>query len=459
MTGTKPNKKPNKNISSQTWDFFASAKLAIIVLILIAATSIIGTLIPQNGADAFYLNKYGEFGFKLFSMLNFFDMYHAWWFLLLLFLLVVNIIACSIERLKKTWKIIFPEKISFNVDRYKAYKNQEIFSTSKNFEKTLAKYEGFLAKRFGKIHIKKAGKSTAIFGEKGRWTRLGVYIVHVSILFLLIGALMGGIFGFKGQLNLVEGQSADSIILSKQQTEKKLGFTIKCNTFDVKFYDTGAPEEFKSNVSIIENDKEIFKEDIIVNSPLRYKHINFFQSNYGVASADSLTLEIESKKSKMIYHENIKIGQSFDLPEGGGKFTLIRYLPHFDFKGHNLGQSFIGTIEKPDSKEVMVILPTRFPTFDKMRGGDFAFLAQNVEEKYYTGLQVTYDPGVLFVYIGFVLMIIGCIVTFFMSHQSIMIEITKKENTGLNVFISGNANRNSQSMKIKIEKLAKQLAE
>ncbi|MCK5098354.1 MAG: cytochrome c biogenesis protein ResB, partial [Desulfobacteraceae bacterium] len=272
MTQTKLNKKPdtkaNKPFSKQIWDFFASAKLAIIVLILIAATSIIGTLIPQNAADSFYLHNYSDFAFKLFSMLDFFDMYHAWWFLLLLFLLVINLIVCSIDRLNKTWKIIFPKKISTNIERFKKLKNQKTFSKNDNFEKLAPEYKDFLSKQCKTIIEKKTENSIAIFGEKGRWTRLGVYIVHLSILLLLIGALIGSLFGFKSHLNLNEGQSADSVLISKQKIEKKLGFTIRCNTFDVKFYDTGAPEEFKSNVSIIENGKEIFKEDIIVNDPL-----------------------------------------------------------------------------------------------------------------------------------------------------------------------------------------------
>jgi len=259
-------------------------------------------------------------------------------------------------------------------------------------------------------------------------------------------------------MNLNEGESADSVMISKQKTEQKLDFTIKCNTFDIKFYDTGAPEEYKSNISIIENEKEVLKRDIIVNDPLRYKGINFFQSNYGVSSADSLTLEIESKSSKMVYHHTLKAGQSFDLPENGGKFTLIRYLPQFDFKGHNLGESFIGKVKKPDGKEFMIVLPIRFPTFDRMRHGEFVFLAEHYEKKYYTGLQVTYDPGVLYVYAGFILMIAGCFITFFMSHQSIMVEITKEKNDELSVCICGKANRNNQSMKLKIEKMAGQLA-
>ncbi len=463
MTRSKQTKKTdttaNQPIYKQTWDFFASVKLAIYSLILIAVTSIIGTLIPQNASQSFYFHKYGNFLYKLFALLNFYDMYHAWWFLLLLFLLVINIVVCSIDRLNKTWKIIFPKKVTFNTERFKKLKNRQTFIANNNFEKTTLEYKKFLSKKFNTILEKKSDDSIAFFGEKGRWTRLGVYIVHLSIIFLLIGALIGAFLGFKGNLNLNEGQSADSVMIPNQKFEKKFGFTIKCNTFIVKFYDTGMPEEFKSSISIIEDNKEIFKKDIIVNDPLRYKSINFFQANYGVSSADNLDLEINSHKSKMIYHQKVKLDESFKLPENGGEFTLIKYIPQFDFKGHNLGESFIGKLTKPDGKEFMVVMPTRFPTFDKMRKGDFSFIADTFEKKYYTGLQVTYDPGVIFVYIGFVLMIAGCMVTFFMSHQSIMLEIVHEKDDELSISVAGKANRNNQSMNIEIEKIAGQLAD
>ena len=90
-----------------------------------------------------------------------------------------------------------------------------------------------------------------MYAEKGRWTRIGVYVVHSSILLLLIGALIGSVFGFKAFLNLDEGKSSDTAFISKTRASVNLGFSIRCNKFDVKFYDTGAPEEFKSNLILI----------------------------------------------------------------------------------------------------------------------------------------------------------------------------------------------------------------
>ena len=101
----------NKNQSGSgnlLWKFFASVNLTIVTLISIATASIIGTLIPQNGQPDFYFHKYGEVLYKIFSAFTIFDMYHSWWFRLLVLTLVINIIVCSIDKISATWKILFP---------------------------------------------------------------------------------------------------------------------------------------------------------------------------------------------------------------------------------------------------------------------------------------------------------------------------------------------------------------
>ncbi|MBF0411142.1 MAG: cytochrome c biogenesis protein ResB [Desulfamplus sp.] len=489
----------NNKIKSNNlfWNLFKSIKLTVVVLILLAATSVIGTLIPQNGTEQFYVQKYGEVFFKLFSSLDIFDMYNAWWFVLLLIILSINIIVCSIDKLQTTWKIIFPDKVAFNIERFRRLKHKEEFESPLNIEDIEGKYLSFIEKNFGiavkeSISIKDGGDNNgvadvAIFGEKGRWTRIGVYVVHLSILLMLIGAVIGGIWGFKAFVSIPEGETVDTAFLMDNNTPVKFGFNLKCNSFSVKFYDTGQPEEFKSNLTVIEDGKESITKDIVVNDPLRYKGLSFYQSSYGIDSAKNVLFKITSKESGMTYSQKMEFGQTIDIPESGGRFTLIEFVHGYNFRGHNLGEGFIGKFsenksadnklpkdnallnneslerdktdkEKPiqdkENSEVEIYIPIKFPTFDKMRGGAFAFEIQDYDKKYYTGLQITKDPGVWYVYIGFIFMIIGCWITFFMSHQSICVEIRKKAERGCNIVVSGTANKNSQGMKLKVAKIA-----
>lgn len=63
---------------------FASVQLALFLIFFLAATSIIGTIIPQNSPHAFYIEKYGQKTAQFFQLLDIPDMYNSWWFLGLL---------------------------------------------------------------------------------------------------------------------------------------------------------------------------------------------------------------------------------------------------------------------------------------------------------------------------------------------------------------------------------------
>ena len=449
--------KKNQTIPELIWQFFCSVKLAIYTLVLLAATSIVGTIVLQNGTQEQYLRLYGEALYNLIKVFNIDDMYHAWWFLSLIIILCINIVVCSIERLSTTWKIIFPEKIKFNPDRFRKLKNLETFTINKDTPSISNDCEIFLSKTIGKVIKEETKTGTIMYAESGRWTRIGVYIVHSSILLLLVGALIGSFFGFKANMQLDEGATSNTAFMAKKRVPVNIGFSIRCNDFSVKFYDTGAPEEFKSNLTIIENGKESFTRDILVNHPLRYKGINIFQSSYGSGKPDSAVLDIIRQSDKSVISQSIKIGEEIGLPEDQGLFKLEGFIPHFDFRGNNLGEAFVGRITQKDGKSFQIALPSKFPTFDKMRKGAFAFVVKDFEHKYYTGLQITKDPGVWYVYSGFILMILGCWVTFFMSHQSFFIEIEKAGDNSSKINISGTTNRNNQGMKLKIKKIVTKL--
>lgn len=445
--------KKEQSISDQIWQFFCSVQLAVYTLVLLAATSVIGTVILQNGTPQQYLREYGPQLYNIIKVFDFDDMYHAWWFLALIMILCINIVVCSIERLSNTWKIIFPKKVSFSKDRFRKLKNIESFSMASD-RKTLAdRFGKVMGKRFSTILTEETENTSIIYAEKNRWTRFGVYIVHVSILFLLIGALLGAMFGFKAHLNLDEGKSSTVAFRSKTNAPIPLGFEIRCDDFDVQFYDTGSPKEFKSILTVLKGGKEIFTEEIRVNHPLRYKGINIFQASYGTVPSDQVVLDIVRLSDNTVITKEMKVGDAMDLPDGQGRFLLEGFSNHSDFRNQDLGPAFIGKVIPVDGEAFNIQLPLRFSKFDRMRKGTFAFVINKTVEKHFTGLQITRDPGVWYVYVGFILMILGCWITFFMSHQSFMIEIQSSEKGESMVSLSGTSNRNSQGIKLKINKL------
>lgn len=455
--------------------------MTIVLLLAIAITAIIGTVIPQNDNPGLYIKVYGEFLYRFFVILDITDMYHSWWFQLFLFLLTMNIVICSVERFPTAWKTAFKKKRVFNPERFRTVSNRVEITDSRTPDQLKPLYEKAAGKGFGFLRTDNQANGFLIFAEKWRWTRLGVYVVHASVILLLIGSMIGNYFGFDGFVNIPEGETVDTIQLRNSNQRLKLGFEIRCDDFHVAFYPDGTPKEFRSKVTIFENGQAVHQKDIIMNDPLRYKGINVFQSSYGELPnerpgrtetadwnpGDEITLDFTHPDTGKRNRITTMMGKQVTLPHDAGRFKISKFQKTADFMGRNIGSAFTGILTFPDNREVTVLLPLSFPNFDKMRNGKWVISVANQkvkkfnpmekeEKKYYTGLQVTKDPGVWLVYTGFILIIIGCYVTFFMSHQKLCIEMVR-EGDGTRIFISGTTNKNKISMENKVKMFSSML--
>lgn len=442
----------------QVWQLFASVKLTVVILASLAATSIIGTLIPQNETAEGYLRAYGEFRFRIFYILDLFDMYHSWWFQFLLVLLGANVVVCSVERLSATWNIIFTKNPIFQLARFQRLPNREkrsIASPPAGFKEACIAY---VSKRFSIHRVEEDPRGYRIFAEKGRWTRLGVYGVHFSVLVLLVGGLVGSFYGFEGFVNIQEGKTADSIQLRYSGKIEPLGFSIRLDHFDVQFYESGAPKEFRSSLTIIEKGQPVLQKDIIVNDPLHYRGISIFQSSYGKTGIKEVSIHFKSASTGMEYIVPATVGKPVSVPEKGGEFLVSGFKPAFQFRGHNIGETIFGRLRTGNSPESNVVLPLRFPDFDRMRKGEWLISASNPKYSYYTGLQMAKDPSVWIVYTGFFIMILGCVVAFFISHQRICVEVVQGEGLAT-VFVSGTADKNRLAMDKKVAHISEKLGE
>jgi cytochrome c biogenesis protein len=459
------------------WRFFCSVKLSIVLLLSLALTSIIGTLIPQNAGVDFYLQTYGAFRYQLFGVLGIFDMYHSWWFQGLLLLLTINIVVCSIDRLSGSWNLIFTRSPKVNPERFTRRSDARSLTDKRSVEELVGTYEPLIANRYGYCKVTRSEAGAVIYAEKGRLSRLGVYIVHLSIILLLIGGLVGSIFGFEGFVNIPEGEATDMIRVRDTGQLHRLDFQIRCDYFKLTLYKNGVPKEYRSSLSILEGGKVVKHKDIIVNDPLHYRGINIFQASYGElppeetkqpqtpapGPAQNYTLTFTSRASGMSYTETVKVGVPIDIPEGLGKFVIMTYEAKATFSGMNVGAALKGLLTPPGGKPTEVLLPLQFANFDKMRGGDVTIavvspqpgtsaVPKPAEPRYYTGLQVTNDPGVGLVYTGFFLIIAGCFITFYLSHQQLCIVI-EQQRKNCRVTLAGIANRNKLAMKNTTEKL------
>ena len=159
----------------------------------------------------------------------------------------------------------------------------------------------------------------------------------------------------------------------------------------------------------------------------------------------------------MSYKREIGVGEIIELPEKMGIFVLNDFDSSANFRGQNIGEALRGTLTLATGQPTEILLPLRFPSFDKMRRGELIVAVAEVQQRFYTGLQVTSDPGVWLVYMGFIVMIMGCYITFFMSHQQFLVEVLEKSNC-CRVIVSGKANKNKSGIQTKVKKISEKLA-
>jgi len=87
------------NIVKTLYNFFRSIKLAVVLLIIIAALSALSTLVPQGEDASFYANIYSPILTQLITGLHFHNFFRSTLFLLPVGLFFINLVVCTVDRI------------------------------------------------------------------------------------------------------------------------------------------------------------------------------------------------------------------------------------------------------------------------------------------------------------------------------------------------------------------------
>ncbi len=447
-------KKEEKGFFSSLGDSFSSLRLTIALLIILAVVSIFGTVIPQNAAREEYLQVYRTSTYKILKILGFLDMYHAGWFVFLLALLCLNLLACSLKRLRISWRFFSNPEESLEEAQWKTVPLSRKFSQEDPPEKSLRQCREALTRAFSQPKVLEEHQVYHLFAEKGKFSRLGVYFIHLSVLIILAGALIGSFLGFRGNVNIVEGQTADRVVLRSEGQAQALGFSVRLDKFTVSFYPSGAPEEFKSILTILEEGRKVITEPIRVNHPLTYKGISFYQSSYGVAGVERAALAIKDRDSQKEVTLVTQMGTRTEIPGSSSAFLLAQFIP--DFQG--MGPAFQVIFFEANLPHKNFWIFQNHPELAGKRPGRYQFTIKKIEPRYYSGLQVTKDPGVWVVWVGCFLMMAGFYMAFFLSHRRVWVRLTEKGGRTW-MEIGGSSHRDRPGFEKEFEKIGQALRE
>jgi cytochrome c biogenesis protein len=389
---------PSRGILGEIYSFFASVKFTVLLLSLIAAGSVLGTVIKQRAPVEEYLSVYSESTVRLVKFFGLDDTYHCTWFYSLIVLFLINLILCTLQRFSRFTKT--SRKISELPDE-KSLSDMEM-----TFDVPLERGDE-LERGIGKSYRRVLNTAEGTVYERGGLSRYGVFIIHSSIILILLGGFVGTLFGYKGYLVLTKGESKNKIILrGENPVERTLDFSLKCKDFKVSFYPGGEPKDYVSTVEVIENGKTLMEKEVRVNDPLSYKGIHVYQSSYGRAASFLFN----------IGGENVILKERDTFRKGGLLLMVVR----FENQVHNYGPGvLLAYLDKGEPKTSWFL-----KNVDRMREKNFNGVdvkLEDITEGFYTGLEVAKDPGIWIVWTGFALILLGLYVNFFTYYRRIYV--------------------------------------
>lgn len=412
--------KRDKTFAGRAVDALASLKLSIFLFFALASTSIFGTVIQQQPDPRAAIDAYGPVVGKVLTTLGLADMYHSWWFELLLGLLLVNTLVCSVRRLPRAVGAMgrdqFQDSEALGAKRFSASWD----ATSDAGERVT----DALARSFGKPRVRQTGEGTSWFVQRQPWARLGPYVAHASLVLFFLGGIVGARYGFKGAVNIPEGQSVDAVQLRGGGT-LNLGFEVTCESFELHTYPDGRPRDYLSRLVVRKGGAEVQRKTIEVNHPLIQDGIYFYQSSYGRVGGGALLTAVDRDGNTLMKAVRIPQDGAVTIPGSQLSVEVLGTTEDFDGFGPAVQLALVAQGPRGHAHvgEPFVVLQN-FPEFDRRRGGDTIFqLSGLLPGRPYTGLQVAKDPGVPLIWAASALLTLGTLMAFFASHRRVWVHL------------------------------------
>jgi cytochrome c biogenesis protein len=455
----------NHSLLRKTWQTLGAIKTGVVLLILVVIVSAAGTVILQRPAtDAEEMQRaYSPQVLRLLDGIGLTDVFHAWWFVTLLVLVSLSIIAASIQRFPNSWRYYARPYKSPDEAFRKASATQAMIPI-KNEEPALSIAEKAFQKAGFRPERIVRENSFSLFGERNRFSELSVYIVHASLLLIFLGGIVDALYGWRAFVMLTRGQQS-SQVQTQNGSKRNLSFAIRCDSAGQENYTDGTPKRWWSDLAVVENGRTIATKQIVVNDPLVYQGIRFYQASYGkTGKIDKLVLTATPRDGSA--PKDITIGLDETLPlDPDTTVRLAEFIPDYVIRD---GQIYTrsGELENPaahlvvESKKsgqaVNFWLPA-IPGFEQNANSPYTFEGKDIQMAYFTGLEVSHEPGQWSVWAGVLVMGFGLAVVFYFVHVRVWAVPVRDSRGQLTLWIGGTANKNKDVFEQRFRKLVEQI--
>lgn len=391
----------------------ASLRLTVGLLLWLAFLCVLGTVIPQHAPPP---GDGAPMAMQVVSLLSLRDVFHSLWFLLPAALLCLNAASCMY-----LWRSSFGG--SSAMPRSGVH---EVTVTGTVDRKTIiADIEGFMKDRYRIVRNREDATET-ILCERGRLRTYAPFVVHLSIVLILVGVGMA-FLGYKGSISIPVGRATDVVTLGNGSTIR-LPFQVRCDDFTMELYDNGMPKEYLSRISFLRKGTVILKSPVLVNHPVSVGGVLFSQSGYDRHLAADIQVVTPAGTRRFIVAE----GSSREMDDTCYRVHAVKVVE--DIMGMGPGAHLI--IEGAGSQEEVWIfqqferikamhpgITEQMPHFNPSRVNPYVFSLTGVRGEYSTILGVNRDPGVFLVGLGSALFLAGICIAFTVVHERVWISL------------------------------------
>ena len=344
-------------------ELFSSMRFSISLLSLICIASVLGTVLKQHEPLPNYVNQFGPFWADVFGAMSLYNVYSAWWFLLILAFLVLSTSLCIARNTPKIWVDLRTFKENIRVQSLKAFGHR--------FEATLNETPHMAAERIGQMlagggwKVRLQSRETAqgtgwmVAARAGAANKLGYIAAHSAIVLVCVGGLLdgdlvvraqmwlghktpylgGGMIAdvqpehrlsernptFRGNVLVAENTASSTAILSQSDgiLIQDLPFSIELKKFIVEYYSTGMPKLFASDIVIHDKATGEKKEARVeVNHPANFKGIEIYQSSFDDGGSRVKLQALPMSANAKPFEIEGLIGGSAELTNGQDKLNL-----------------------------------------------------------------------------------------------------------------------------------------
>jgi cytochrome c biogenesis protein len=435
------------DLLDRLWRLATSVRLALILIGLIAVGAFIGTLVPQAANAGLYdevayfnwldfqRERFGSFAslVTLFDAIGFFAIFQSWYFRLLLALLTVSIALGGIaNRAPKIWRgLTQTPPVRAGERLFEVHESaRRVTAGPAEHDRAVAALTESLRGRRYSVAAETEGDRTFIYADKNRNGILGTFVSHVGLILCLVGALIGSVFGWRDDVfTITDG--------STREIGRGSNLAVRNDLF-VDEYDptTGQPSDFYTNAILLKKEgdswTELRRHRIRVNDPLEQDGIVVHQAFFG----PSAVLTIKDNQGGLLFSDGVPLPYRnpdgrpigwIDVPAGRFPIPLSVFV---------VGRAPVGPVGDPliaPGQVVVEVYPAGRSTPDALLfrdrldiGKPVAMKAPNgrtlleltfERERQFTGLNLSYNPGLPLIWLACAMMLLGWGAVFYIPHR------------------------------------------